>query len=73
MVEPRDKAHYPGVIIEFKVAQPKVSLEETLESAHQQIVEKGYAAELKAAGGREVLQWGVVFRGKDCLISVREG
>jgi hypothetical protein len=73
MVEPRDKSRYPGVIIEFKVVPAKGSLEETLESAHQQIIEKRYAAELRQAGCREVIQWGIVFRGKESLISVREG
>jgi hypothetical protein len=73
MVEPRDKSRYPGVIIEFKVVPAKGSLEETLESAHQQIVEKRYAADLRQAGCREVIQWGIVFRGKESLISVREG
>lgn len=43
------------------------------ESAHQQIVDKQYATELRAKGCARVIQWGIVSAGKETLVSVREG
>jgi hypothetical protein len=71
MVEPRDTARYPGVVIEFKVATKNVSLEEALETAHQQIVDKNYEAELRAKGCTSVLRWAIAFKGKEVALSLR--
>ncbi len=71
MIEPRDTARYPGVVIEFKVATKNISLEETLEIAHQQIVDKNYAAELRAKGCTHVLRWAIAFKGKEVGLSLR--
>jgi hypothetical protein len=72
MIEPRDTARYPGVVMEFKEASQKVSLKETLESAHQQILDKNYAAELRAKGCTHVLRWAIAFQGKKVALSLRE-
>ena len=73
MLEPHDKATYPGVIIEFKLAAKTELLGEILESAHKQIIDKQYATELRDKGCARIIQWGIVFSGKDVLVSVREG
>jgi hypothetical protein len=71
MVEPHNTARYPGVVIEFKVATKNVSLEEALETAHQQIVDKNYEAELRAKGCTSVLRWAIAFKGKEVALSLR--
>ena len=73
MVEPRDPTRYPGVVIEFKIVPKDSTIEETLESAHRQIQEKKYGAELQARGCSRVVQWAIVFRGKEVGVGVREG
>lgn len=54
MLEPVDKddIRYPGIVIEFKVINPRkeTGLKETAESALQQIKEKDYDAELVRRG-----------------------
>jgi hypothetical protein len=73
MVEPRDPTRYPGVVIEFKIVSKDSTIEETLESAHRQMQEKKYGAELQARGCSRVVQWAIVFRGKEVGVGVREG
>ena len=73
MIIPRDPARYPGVVIEFKIVPKGGTLEETLESAHQQIEEKNYAAELRERGCSRVVRWGIAFRGKEVGVLVRGG
>jgi hypothetical protein len=74
MIEPRDPSRYPGVVIEFKVVPKKDgTIEETLESAHQQIIDKNYEAELRAKGCSHVLRWAIAFKGKEVGLSMREG
>lgn len=58
---------------EFKVFDPdenEAALEDTLVSAHRQIEEKQYEAELIAQGfaSRQIRKYGFAFRGKECLI-----
>ncbi len=73
MIIPRDPARYPGVVIEFKIVPKGGTIEETLESAHQQIEEKNYAAELRERGCSRVVRWGIAFRGKEVGVLVRGG
>lgn len=59
--------------VEFKVLDPdenEATLEDTLASAHRQIEEKQYEAELIAQGFafRQIRKYGFAFRGKECLI-----
>ena len=74
MLEPKDKnnAHYPGIIIEFKVINPRKenSLEETVEAALKQIEEKNYDAELIKRGvkAENIHHYGFAFKGKKVLI-----
>jgi hypothetical protein len=71
-LEPHEKSRYPGVVIEFKLVSSKSTIEETLEAAHQQIIDKNYATELKAAGCDRILRWAIAFRGKEMAMSLRE-
>lgn len=71
-LEPHNKSRYPGVVIEFKLVSSKSTVEETLETAHQQILDKKYAAELESAGCNRILRWAIVFRGKEMAMSMRE-
>ena len=77
MLEPIDKtnARYPGIVIEFKVINPRKenSLEETVASALEQIEEKNYDAELIKRGVKEenIHHYGFAFKGKEVLIDGR--
>ena len=74
MLEPIDKTNekYPGIVIEFKVTNPKkeTALEETVENALRQIKEKDYDAELIKRGVKEenIHHYGFAFKGKEVLI-----
>ena len=77
MLEPIDKTNekYPGIIIEFKVLNPRKesSLEETVAVALKQIEEKNYDAELIKRGVKEenIHHYGFAFKGKEVLIDGR--
>ena len=77
MLEPIDKTNekYPGIIIEFKVINPRKesSLEETVAAALKQIEDKNYDAELVKRGVKEenIHHYGFAFRGKEVLIDGR--
>ena len=77
MLEPIDKtnARYPGIVIEFKVINPRKenTLEETVASALEQIEEKNYDAELIKRGVKEenIHHYGFAFKGKEVLIDGR--
>ena len=77
MLEPIDKTNekYPGIIIEFKVINPRKesSLEETVAAALKQIEDKNYDAELIKRGVKEenIHHYGFAFRGKEVLIDGR--
>ena len=77
MLEPKDKnnTHYPGIIIEFKVINPRKenSLEETVEAALKQIEEKNYDAELinRGVNKENIHHYGFAFKGKEVLIDGR--
>ena len=77
MLEPIDKtnARYPGIVIEFKVINPRKenTLEETVASALEQIEKKNYDAELIKRGVKEenIHHYGFAFKGKEVLIDGR--
>ena len=74
MLEPVDKddIRYPGIVIEFKVINPRkeTGLKETAESALRQIKEKDYDAELIRRGVKKenIRHYGFAFKGKEVLI-----
>lgn len=72
MLKPLDRGG-KAFIFEFKVLNPyedEKTLEETLASAHSQIEEKQYEAELISEGfaPEQIRKYGFVFQGKTCLI-----
>ncbi len=71
MLEPKDPSK-DAFILEFKVFKKakEKTLENTLASAHAQIEEKKYAAELMARGFSEeqIHKYGFAFDGKRVLI-----
>ena len=77
MLEPVEKENikYPGIVIEFKVInlRKESSLEETVESALQQIKEKDYDAELikRGVNKENIHHYGFAFKGKEVLIDGR--
>lgn len=72
MLEPYDKTK-KAFIFEFKVLDPdedEVTLEDTFASAHRQMNEKQYEAELITQGfnPQQIRKYGFAFQGKECLI-----
>ncbi len=67
MLKPKD-LNRPGIIIEFKKVDDNTSPERALEAAMEQIEAKHYAAELQAAGIKNILKLAIAFRGKDLWI-----
>lgn len=59
------------VIFELKVIKDREDPEMVASRALAQIEEKNYVAELEAAGFKDILQYGIAFRGKECLIKVK--
>ncbi|MCP4344172.1 MAG: hypothetical protein GY795_01430 [Desulfobacterales bacterium] len=53
-----------GIVIEFKKVYEDEKPEDVLEGALNQIREKKYAAELEAAGVKDILKLAVAFQGK---------
>lgn len=72
MLKPHNQEKDCAYIIEFKVHKPRKEkdLEQTLANARLQIEEKQYEAELTAEGiaPERIRKYGIVFRGKECLI-----
>lgn len=72
VLEPCDSACDDGIVIEFKVRNPRheASLEETVAAARAQIDEKRYVADLAARGvpANRIRCYGFAFEGKAVLI-----
>ena len=71
MLIPKNIAKYPGVIVEFKIVGKNESPEDTLASAHAQIIDKKYATELEAQGCTRILRWAIAFKGKEVFLSLQ--
>lgn len=71
MLEPRDH-NADAIILEFKVFNPRTekTLEETVQTALEQIEQKKYASVLEARGiaGKNIRKYGFAFKGKSVLI-----
>ncbi|QTA81713.1 AAA ATPase-like domain-containing protein, nuclease domain-containing [Desulfonema limicola] len=67
MMKPKDlKKH--GIIIEFKMIDEEKTPEQTLKKAMDQIENKKYAAELQAAGVKDIIKIAVAFKGKELWV-----
>jgi hypothetical protein len=63
----------PGVLLELKVARPgHTTLDEALAQGLAQIAQKGYAAELRAAGAQPIHALAVAFDGKTVRVQAAE-
>jgi len=67
MLVPHDKNQL-GIVIEFKVARGKQTLEESAEEALFQINHRGYAAQLGSEGIQHILKLGIAFSGKQVAV-----
>jgi len=67
MLIPKDKSKL-GLILEFKVAEGKLSLEKEAETALKQIEERNYETEMKQNGIDNILKLGLAFRGKEVCV-----
>ena len=72
MLIPKDVSK-PGIIIEFKKAagQQEKSLELAANTALKQIEVKKYAQELRAQGVKEIIAYGIAFKGKSVAIKMQ--
>lgn len=72
MMIPKNREKYPAIIIEFKVCSraKKETLEDAVQEALKQIVDKKYDAELVALGvpKEQIRHYGFAFAGKNVLI-----
>ena len=72
MLEPLDPTRDDGIVMEFKVFNPRreSNLEETVAAAKAKIAEKHYAATLEARGlsADRIRSYGFAFQGKRVLI-----
>jgi hypothetical protein len=65
MLIPKNRTQ-KGIIIEFKKIWPDETFAPALAAALQQIEDKDYASELRAAGCTDILKLAIVFQGKKC-------
>ncbi|QTA79784.1 AAA ATPase-like domain-containing protein [Desulfonema limicola] len=70
MMKPKDLSRH-GIIIEFKMVDEEKTPEQTLKKAMEQIENKKYAAELEAAGIKEIIKIAVAFKGKELWVEQR--
>jgi hypothetical protein len=61
-----------GVVMELKVPRSKESVEQALDSAARQIVDRDYATELRALGATPIHGFAVVFDGKEVHVRTIE-
>lgn len=59
-------------VVEFKIADKFEQLEQKAEEALQQIADKRYVEELKSDGYQTVIQYGISFFRKDCMVKIKE-
>ena len=59
-----------AIVIEFKIAKNIDDLEKRAEDALEQIENKGYDMELKSAGYKNIIRYGISFYEKDCYIKM---
>ena len=57
-----------GIVFELKTIKDKDDPEEVCDMALRQIDEKGYVHDLEEEGYRNIIKYGIAFRGKECLI-----
>lgn len=67
MLIPYDKTQL-GIVMEFKVAHGKQTLEESAEEALFQINHRGYVAQLGSEGIQHILKLGIAFSGKKVAV-----
>ena len=65
------KANLAGVLMEFKVAKSENELEQEVQAALQQILDRDYLAEFRVHGINTVWQYGIAFCGKKLLVRRR--
>lgn len=59
-------------VIEFKIADKFEQLEKKADEALQQIADRRYVDELKNDGFQTVIQYGIAFFRKDCMVKIKE-
>lgn len=59
-------------VVEFKIADKFEQLEKKADEALQQIVDRRYVDELKNDGYQTVIQYGIAFFRKDCMVKIKE-
>ena len=64
----KDKRNRRAIIFECKIAKSINEMEEKCQEALKQIEEMGYAKNIMKQGYREVIQYGISFCRKECLI-----
>jgi hypothetical protein len=62
----------PGVVIEFKVADKRKTVDAVLKDAAKQVRERQYATELVAAGATPVYEYVVLFDGKQAWVKLAD-
>ncbi|MDM8537224.1 AAA family ATPase [Desulfobacterales bacterium HSG17] len=67
MLKPKDLTKH-GIIIEFKIVDDEETPKQTLERAMEQIEKRKYAAELEAAGVKDIIKIAIAFKGKELWV-----
>lgn len=65
---PKDKSKL-GIVLEFKVAKPDLSLQDSAQEALSQIHQKNYTTELTQQGILKILTMGLAFSGKEVAMA----